>query len=327
MAGKDLEFIVPAGPDGIPNSAPEFTPPSKKKIMIAVAGVLVVGLGVAAWQFWPKIFGAQKKESKPEIVLDNNVAPKSVSQDTDHDGLNGDEEKQFKTDPQNPDTDGDELSDGDEIHIYSSNPNLRDTDGDGFEDGKEVAGGYSPVNSSTERADPKEVQKWTSSITRFSLHEPTETTITFLDQNNEPQASEGAVYDNQQDNFQVTIPSFFSTREQNDGQDVGIYETGAETDEEVDTDPMFFKTAVKIAGQNLEDWIDSLYHHNGYSNLREIQVGSLKAVQITIIEENCSKKLTFFENGTNVIIFTLNCSASPELEKYYNDILASFKFL
>jgi outer membrane protein OmpA-like peptidoglycan-associated protein len=58
--------------------------------------------------------------------------------DADHDGLLKSEEKRLGTDPNNPDTDGDGLSDGDEVNKYHTNPLKVDTDGDGLSDGDEV---------------------------------------------------------------------------------------------------------------------------------------------------------------------------------------------
>lgn len=59
--------------------------------------------------------------------------------DTDGDGLSdGDEVFKYKTDPKNPDTDGDGLNDGDEVWKYKTNPLKADTDGDGLSDGDEV---------------------------------------------------------------------------------------------------------------------------------------------------------------------------------------------
>ncbi len=59
--------------------------------------------------------------------------------DTDHDGISdGDEVKKYNTNPLKPDSDGDGLSDKDEIFVYHTDPNKADTDGDGLSDGDEV---------------------------------------------------------------------------------------------------------------------------------------------------------------------------------------------
>jgi outer membrane protein OmpA-like peptidoglycan-associated protein len=62
----------------------------------------------------------------------------SGSADPDHDGLTNDQEKEFGTDKNNPDTDGDGLSDGDEVLKYKTSPTKADTDGDGLSDGQEI---------------------------------------------------------------------------------------------------------------------------------------------------------------------------------------------
>jgi hypothetical protein len=65
--------------------------------------------------------------------------------DRDADGLDDVTEESIGTDPNNWDTDGDELSDGDEAIVWETDPLNPDTDGDGFSDGAEVKNGYSPV--------------------------------------------------------------------------------------------------------------------------------------------------------------------------------------
>ena len=65
--------------------------------------------------------------------------------DSDNDGLPDTQEAQLGTDPHNPDTDGDGLTDGDEVLIWKTDPLNSDTDGDGYPDGREVRNGYSPL--------------------------------------------------------------------------------------------------------------------------------------------------------------------------------------
>ena len=62
----------------------------------------------------------------------------SGSADPDKDGLTNDQEKEFGTDKNNPDTDGDGLTDGEEVLKYKTSPTKADTDGDGLNDGQEV---------------------------------------------------------------------------------------------------------------------------------------------------------------------------------------------
>jgi hypothetical protein len=53
-------------------------------------------------------------------------------------------------DPQNPDSDGDGLSDGDEVHLYGSNAHHADSDLDGLSDAEEVARGLNPASADSD---------------------------------------------------------------------------------------------------------------------------------------------------------------------------------
>ena len=71
--------------------------------------------------------------------------------DTDDDGLtDGEEILQYKTDPLNPDTDLDALKDGEEVHTYTTDPLRRDTDNGGVADGHEV------IEDGTDPLDPSD---------------------------------------------------------------------------------------------------------------------------------------------------------------------------
>lgn len=83
--------------------------------------------------------------------------------DADNDGLMQTLEKKHGTDPENSDTDGDELSDGDELNRSRTNPLQKDTDGDGLSDGDEFLKHKTDPNSadsdSDKLSDAEEVMK------------------------------------------------------------------------------------------------------------------------------------------------------------------------
>ena len=67
--------------------------------------------------------------------------------DSDGDGLSNAREVEVGTDPENWDSDGDTLSDFEEVVAWKSNPLNPDTDGDGYADGVEVRNNYNPNGS------------------------------------------------------------------------------------------------------------------------------------------------------------------------------------
>lgn len=71
--------------------------------------------------------------------LELQIGTDPFNPDTDGDGLSdGEEHLIYFTDPLNPDTDYDGLTDGAEVHVYGTDPLNPDTDGGGVRDGHEV---------------------------------------------------------------------------------------------------------------------------------------------------------------------------------------------
>jgi uncharacterized delta-60 repeat protein len=64
--------------------------------------------------------------------------PSDAGLDKDSDGLTNLEEYHQGTSADDPDSDGDGLSDGDEVHLYGTSPVNADTDGDGLDDNLEL---------------------------------------------------------------------------------------------------------------------------------------------------------------------------------------------
>jgi hypothetical protein len=85
-----------------------------------------------------------KIESEPQLTLEE-----LLGNDKDSDGIADEEEKNLGTSDYQFDTDGDSLSDKDEIEVWKTDPLNPDTDGDGFFDGMEVIKGYNPAGAGT----------------------------------------------------------------------------------------------------------------------------------------------------------------------------------
>ncbi len=125
--------------------------------------------GDGLYDWWEKRYGLDK---------DN---PEDSKEDTDGDGLNNKNEFIYKTDPRNPDSDGDGITDGDEVSqgtnpagegrlessyaeidlededqdgleldyeiFFGTDPRNKDTDGDGYDDYHELTRGYDPTGT------------------------------------------------------------------------------------------------------------------------------------------------------------------------------------
>jgi outer membrane protein OmpA-like peptidoglycan-associated protein len=97
-------------------------------------------------------FISTKKGSYWNMMIGVMVVGDDEDADPDKDGLVTKEEKRIRTDPRNPDTDGDRLTDGEEVRRYSTDPLNPDTDGDGLTDGDEVrVHATDPLNPDTDR--------------------------------------------------------------------------------------------------------------------------------------------------------------------------------
>ncbi len=141
-----------------------------KVITFILVVVLLVAIGFGGWWIYSKIKsqgslskGNQNSANNSNIVDSNNntnIPPVSTSTvtpdinsnpvlvgeqiDTDKDNLDDAREAELKTNPQNPDTDGDGLKDGDEVLVWNTDPLNPDSDSDGYKDGEEVKNGYNP---------------------------------------------------------------------------------------------------------------------------------------------------------------------------------------
>ncbi|MFA6131809.1 MAG: hypothetical protein WC702_01920 [Patescibacteria group bacterium] len=87
----------------------------------------------------------QTTNVEEEETLVEEVVPETVVEvDTDKDGLTDAREAELGTSAQKTDTDDDGLFDREEVDVYKTDPLNPDTDGDSYLDGAEVKSGYNP---------------------------------------------------------------------------------------------------------------------------------------------------------------------------------------
>jgi hypothetical protein len=168
---------------------------------IAIAVVIVIVLGAAAFGVWKLFFN----KTEPVLAPDTNTAPQQItvpdvstpgdwlaryfgtetcvnkaqcgdSADPDRDGYTNKEEYTTGTDPNNPDSDGDGIADGDEAHVFSSDPLISRTYRDGqYNDADFVKGSYD-IQTNTPYTD-QQLADIKTKVKDQGLHQPTLTTI------------------------------------------------------------------------------------------------------------------------------------------------------
>ncbi|MGI6369983.1 MAG: OmpA family protein [Ignavibacteria bacterium] len=113
------------------SNAPEPTRVGKN----GVDKLLTFGLGFSYYIFGETDYDKDGLSNSLEKTLGTDP----LNPDTDGDGItDGDEYYKYKTDPLNPDTDGDGINDYDEIFKYKTDPNRADSDNDGLNDYDEI---------------------------------------------------------------------------------------------------------------------------------------------------------------------------------------------
>ncbi|MCA9984519.1 MAG: FHA domain-containing protein, partial [Anaerolineales bacterium] len=110
-----------------------------------VANINLATADVLTRQFEEQQVAAQEEQAQNATATALYLTAQAEGDD-DNDGLSNNQEAALGTQPDNPDTDGDGLSDGEEVNRYGTQPKNIDTDGDGLVDGAEVEAGTSPIN-------------------------------------------------------------------------------------------------------------------------------------------------------------------------------------
>ncbi|MBK8985726.1 MAG: protein kinase [Chloroflexi bacterium] len=117
----------------------------------------------------------------PTVDLTAVTITPAPGQDSDGDGLSDAQELIIGTDPNNPDTDLDRLSDGEEVLRYGTNPLDRDTDKDILIDGDEVlTWGTDPLRRDTSGDGISDGEAVARGLNPLVFHTPTPTVTTIF---------------------------------------------------------------------------------------------------------------------------------------------------
>ncbi|MCR4283998.1 MAG: thrombospondin type 3 repeat-containing protein [Parcubacteria group bacterium] len=90
--------------------------PNKKNVILAIFALLVLTIGFFALGYGDKYLYKDNLPKEDDSISMVNQAMDSLNKDSDNDGLKDWEEALWKTDIDNPDTDGDGALDGDEVN-------------------------------------------------------------------------------------------------------------------------------------------------------------------------------------------------------------------
>ena len=119
-------------------------------------------------------FAWQQKYFRNQVCADASICGDSA--DPDHDGLTNAQEYKLGTDPNNPDSDQDGLSDGDEITVFLTNPlNARTASNSKYTDADFVKNIYDIT--SDKKLTPDQLAAVNQRMNQFGLHEPTLLTL------------------------------------------------------------------------------------------------------------------------------------------------------
>ena len=98
------------------------------KLMIIGFFVIIIGLAIIAGLFISATTPWYSRDADKDGIYDED----EKNPDDNNEGVSDDEEQKLKTDPNNPDTDGDTLLDFMERYHYFTNPNIEDKIEDRF---------------------------------------------------------------------------------------------------------------------------------------------------------------------------------------------------